>query len=239
MEINAEGRAFIGNLLAEHYGTDARLQACIELASYMHAASGEPSVSLPAEGEHGPLAFTLLADHIGPALPPVFVFAHKGLQFSVRAPSTPDAYAAALEQVGQVDPSELHTVKEGPWYGAWHHADPVSYARMNEILSGWRNDPIYDLDVHGGDHPQHARFFTEYQDQVATEQEKEAQRQQDSDAKDLQERAAAAGVSPQVMVLLDAQARKIDTLERALRALVGGDDPLDSGACYRVLNGLE
>lgn len=235
IEINAAGRQHISDLLNEHYGNDDLMhRVCGCIADEVRMRSTAIYFIRPTADKES-LTIALKPEHYGPGLDPVWPICVDGLEhsaMSVRAPSKDEALQMA--RAAMPDRAASMTIAEPVW-----HADPCSAAQMLDLKANWVADPIYDLWLNWVQFPQHKGFFKVYQENMEKRREEVRQEREKREALALGERAAAAGVSPQVMKLMEKKDIEIGTLRRALMALVGGDSVIDPEACYRVLTNAE
>lgn len=105
---------------------------------------------------------------------------------------------------------------------------PLGFADMRALILAWKADGSYDL--YGlPEYHQHDAFLREFQ--KSTEEAWEGVREAA-----LKDRADKAGVSPEVMRLIEAQRAQIERLERALNALVdAGSFEKGTLDCYNAL----
>lgn len=116
--------------------------------------------------------------------------------------------------------------------------EAIGFVELRKWLKSWESDPTTDLhNAHV--YPQHDDFLSAHQAGVEARWEAESKAREKLKRAALQERADNAGVPVQVMALVEAQAARIDALERALRALVDDSNggSVDALACWRVLEG--
>lgn len=177
---------------------------------------------------------------------PIYVFALEGVtppKCSYAAEDEKAARELLRLDLASVDDSmdglvSVELVDELVPEGRTPEVGAIGFVELRQWLKSWEADPTTDL--HNDKvYPQHDAFLRAHQELVEACWEKEREAREKLKRAALQERADNAGVPLQVMALVEAQAARIDALERALRALVkdsnGGS--VDALACWRVLEG--
>lgn len=172
---------------------------------------------------------------------PIYVFAVEGVfpgEFSVEADGEKEARAALWAQLTDAQRDTCQGLEMVDVYAPESRAremQPMGIADFQKLYMDWQNAPCYDL-------PDVARYSQHEEVLRGVQERKKAEWAQEREARDkldraaLQERADKAGVSVEVMALIEAQQAQIKRLEAALNILVEAKD-FDKGsfACFQAL----
>lgn len=172
---------------------------------------------------------------------PIYMFAVEGVfpgEFSVEAEDEKVARAALWVQMSDAQRDACAGFDAIEVYLPESRApemQPMGIKEFQALYMDWQNDPCYDLkDV--ARYPQHEDVLRGVQERKEAEWAQEREARDKLDRAALQERADKAGVSVEVMALIEAQQAQIKRLEAALNILVEAKD-FDKGsfACYQAL----
>lgn len=154
----------------------------------------------------------------------IYVFALEGVTPPECSYAAEDAKAARellrldleSEPDSMVGLVSVETVEELAAEGRAPEVEAIGFVELRKWLKSWEADPTTDLH-NARVYPQHDDFLSAHQAGVEARWEAESKAREKLKRAALQERADNAGVPVQVLALIEAQAARIDRLERALK----------------------